>query len=50
MTKKIFLDPNEIRKKEILDLGTIPVNQYSKNFKESAEEFSADDLKLIFMI
>ncbi|MBR2509375.1 MAG: dehydrogenase, partial [Lentisphaeria bacterium] len=46
MPKSQFMDPNDIRKKGELKLGTIKLNQYSKTVKEekAAGNFNNDDL------
>ncbi len=48
MPKQQFLRPEELRKKQMLELGTIPVNQYDKSFSQSAKDFSKEELLILF--
>lgn len=36
MAKKLMIDPKEVRNKSNLELGSIPVNQYSRSLKEES--------------
>jgi 2-oxoisovalerate dehydrogenase E1 component len=48
MTKSLLIDPNQVRKKDRITFGTIPVNQYSRTIEEEKQNFSTEDLIRIF--
>jgi 2-oxoisovalerate dehydrogenase E1 component len=48
MPKNQFIDPLEVRKPQTLELGSIPVNSYSKSIKEELTRFSSADLARIY--
>ena len=48
MPKSQILDPKVLRKSQVIELKDIPVNQYDKSFKESASEFSKEDLLILY--
>lgn len=48
MPKAQFIDPQQVRKSGFLELGKIPVNQYSKSLKDEMKTFSNDDFMRIY--
>jgi len=48
MPKTQFINPQEVRKSQTLDLGTIPVNSYDRSMKEELSNYSKDDLVRIY--
>ena len=42
MPKSQFIDPKEIRKAGVVDLGKIELNQYKKTFAEEKKLYSKD--------
>ncbi len=48
MPKTQFINPSEVRKTQILELGSIPVNTYNKSLKEELSRFTRDDLVRIY--
>jgi len=48
MPKNQFINPSDVRKSQILELGSIPVNVYNRSVKEELSRFSKDDLLLIY--
>jgi 2-oxoisovalerate dehydrogenase E1 component len=48
MPKTQFINPEDVRKSSILDLGSIPVNTYAKPLKEELAKFSGEDLLRIY--
>jgi 2-oxoisovalerate dehydrogenase E1 component len=48
MPKNQFINPSEIRKIQNLELGSIPVNTYSKSVQEELSRFSKEDLIRIY--
>src|SRR5215469_8779069 len=48
MPKSILVDPNEVRKPQILKLKDIPVNQYKNDFKKEAELYGKERLLRIW--
>jgi 2-oxoisovalerate dehydrogenase E1 component len=50
MVKTLIVDPVEARRAEILDLGTIPINQYAKSLTEEIAEghLSAEDARRLY--
>jgi 2-oxoisovalerate dehydrogenase E1 component len=48
MPKTQFINPAQVRKAQILELGSIPVNQYSRSIREERERFSRDDFLRIY--
>ena len=48
MPKSIMVDPNEVRKPQVLKLKDIPVNQYKSNFKKELELYGKDRLVRIW--
>ena len=48
MTKKLFIDPSEVRKSGTLSFADIPVNQYKRTLHEEADRFSRDDFLRIY--
>ena len=48
MPKSQFIDPAQIRKPGVLQLGEIQLNQYKKTFAQERKIFSDDDLKAIY--
>ncbi len=48
MPKSIFVDPKQVRKKGVLHIDDIPMNQYSKTLSESRDRFSDEQLLGIF--
>ncbi len=48
MPKTQFIDPNEVRQSSIIELGSIPVNQYKRTMKDELSRFSQEDLVRIY--
>ncbi|MFW5820163.1 MAG: thiamine pyrophosphate-dependent enzyme, partial [Bacteroidota bacterium] len=48
MPKVQFLNPKEIRKSGMLEIPSIPVNQYNKSIKQESANYSKDDFVRIF--
>ena len=48
MTKKLFIDPSEVRRRGVIELSNIPLNQYSKTMEEETNNFSKEDLVRIY--
>jgi 2-oxoisovalerate dehydrogenase E1 component len=48
MPKSLLIDPNQVRKKDKITFGTIPVNQYNRTIEEEKQNFSTEDLIRIF--
>lgn len=48
MTKKLFIDPGEVRIRGVIELSNIPLNQYSKTMEEETNNFSKEDLVRIY--
>ena len=48
MPKTQFINPQEVRKSQTLDLGSIPVNRYDRSMKEELSNYSKDDLVRIY--
>jgi 2-oxoisovalerate dehydrogenase E1 component len=48
MPKSLLIDPNQVRKKDKITFGTIPVNQYNRTIEEEMQIFSTEDLIRIF--
>ncbi|MBN1131459.1 MAG: dehydrogenase [Bacteroidales bacterium] len=48
MPKNLFLDPAELRKPKMLELDSIPVNQYKKTVKEELSRYSREDFIRIY--
>ena len=48
MPKSILVDPNEVRKPQMLKLKDIPVNQYKGNFKKELELYGREKLVRIW--
>ena len=48
MAKKISFDPKQIREKEVVDLGEIPVNQYVSDIKKELKRYGKDRLIKVY--
>lgn len=48
MPKVQFIDPSEVRKPGFIEFEPIPVNQYQKSVKDEKDNFTDDELKLIY--
>ncbi|NLN45213.1 MAG: dehydrogenase [Clostridiaceae bacterium] len=48
MTKKLFIDPSEVRKPGVLSFADIPVNQYKRTLREETGRFTRDDFLRIY--
>ena len=48
MPKVQFIDPSEVRKPGFIEFEPIPVNQYQKRVKDEKDNFTDDELKLIY--
>lgn len=48
MPKSLLIDPNQVRKKDKITFGTIPVNQYNRTIEEEKQIFPTEDLIRIF--
>lgn len=48
MPKSQFIDPKKSRKAQVMELGSIPVNQYKKSINDEKENFSGDDFVRIY--
>jgi len=48
MPKSIVVDPNEVRKSNVIKIDDIPVNQYSSNFKSELEKYGKDGLTAMY--
>lgn len=48
MPKTQFINPLDVRKPQILELGSIPVNTYDKGLKDELSRFSKEDLVRIY--
>ena len=48
MTKSLYVDPNEVRKKGTIKFEDIKVNDYQKKVKDVLDEFSTDEFKRIY--
>ncbi len=48
MPKTQFINPEDVRKPQILELGTIPVNSYDKTLSEELLRYSGEDLLRIY--
>jgi 2-oxoisovalerate dehydrogenase E1 component len=48
MPKTQFINPADVRKPQILDLGSIPVNRYDKTLSEELLRYSGEDLLRIY--
>lgn len=48
MTKSLYVDPNEVRKKGTIKFEDIKVNDYQKKVKDVLDEFSNDEFKRIY--
>ncbi len=48
MSKSLFVDPNEIRKKGKITFQDIPVNQYDRTIEQEKASFSTEDFLRIF--
>jgi len=48
MPKSIFIDPEEVRRPQILKIGNIPINQYKPDTKKEIEKFGKKKLLKIY--
>ena len=48
MPKSLFIDPEFVRQKGSINLGTIPVNQYDKTIEEEKINYSTEDFIRIY--
>ncbi|MDX2432370.1 MAG: thiamine pyrophosphate-dependent enzyme [Bacteroides sp.] len=48
MPKNQYINPSQVRKTQVLELGSIPVNTYNKGMKEELSRFSKEDLMRIY--
>ena len=48
MSKKQYINPDEVRQAGKITFGTIPVNQYNRSITEEKQNFSNDDFIRIF--
>ncbi len=48
MPKTQFIDPARVRKSSVLELGSIPINEYDKTMKEELGKFTKEDLLRIY--
>jgi 2-oxoisovalerate dehydrogenase E1 component len=48
MSKRLYIDPEEIRKSAKIKFKDIPVNQYNKTIEQEKENFSKEDFIRIF--
>lgn len=48
MPKSLFIDPNAMRAKSVIQFNDIPVNQYDKTIEDEKANFSTDDFIRIF--
>lgn len=48
MPKVQFIDPQKVRQAQMLDLGTIPVNQYNRSLTDELSRFTAGDFLRIY--
>jgi len=48
MTKRLVIDPDNVRKPGEISFGTIPVNRYQKSLKDEKEAFSKEELIQIY--
>ena len=44
MVKSLSIDPSEVRKSRFIELGQIPVNVFSKTFKDTLSEIGKDEI------
>lgn len=48
MPKSLFIDPRQVRARNSIEFGSIPVNQYSKTMEEETSRYSRDELIRIY--
>ena len=49
MPKSIVVDPSVVRKSGMLEIASIPINQYKSDFKAESARFGAEGLKQIWL-
>ncbi|NLB93947.1 MAG: hypothetical protein GX792_11065, partial [Bacteroidales bacterium] len=48
MPKIQFINPDEVRKPQMLEFDSIPINQYDKTIEEEVDNFSREDFLRIY--
>ena len=48
MPKTQFINPSDVRKTQVLELGSIPVNTYDRDLKDELSSYSKEDLVRIY--
>ena len=46
--KALYIDPDKVRQPEVVELGSIPVNQYQKTVKDELGNFTTQELMYIY--